>query len=137
MNLKSFFLKDPDAHEGVFEPITFEAPGSSNSKLVLGFVKEHGSLYFIINKRHTAWGNDIYLDRMRLSDAVRKIRNTEFPPCPSECNNSLISSAFEVFVTGSPFMLYIKEVLAKHDITPFINKLVSLTPTLITSASRK
>lgn len=136
MNLKSFFLKDPDSYEGVFEPITVEVGDPCNTaKLVLGFIKEQGSLYFIISKRHPAWAKDIGLDRIRVSDAVRKIRDTEALPSPSICNNDLLHQAFEGFVIGSPFMQYVKVSVAQWDITPFINKLVAIAPVLLTKPS--
>lgn len=136
MNLQAFFQKDPDSFDGVFEPITLEVGGSSSkSKLVLSFIKEQGSLYFVISKRHPAWTKDIGLDRVRVSDAVRKIKDTKTLPCPSMHNTDLLQQAFEGFVIDSPFMKYVKASLAQWDITPFINKLGAIAPALLTKQS--
>lgn len=137
MNLKSFFLKDPDFFKGSFEPILVEAETENRkSTIVLGFIEEHGALHFVIRKRYPSWIVDMSIDRIRLSEAVRKVRDKGLLPPPITSDETL-RIAFENFVRESFFGSYIRENINAWASGQFFKQLRAIAPTLITPQSRR
>lgn len=136
MKLKSLFLKDPDFFDGSFEPILVEATlETSKSTIVLGFIEEHGVLHFVIRKRYPTWIVDIRMDRIRLSEAVRNIRDKGLLPDYNSYEETL-RIAFEDFVRGSPFGEYIRENVNAWATSQFFKQLRAVAPTLIVPQTR-
>lgn len=137
MNLKSLFLKDPDFFKGSFEPILVEAVTENRkSSIVLGFIEEHGALHFVIRKRYPTWIVDMNVDRIRLSEAVRKVRDKGLLPPPGSCDETL-RVAFENFVRESLFGSYVRENINAWASGQFFKQLRAVAPTLITPQLRR
>jgi hypothetical protein len=137
MNLKSFFQLDPDFFNGSFEPILIEAETEDRkSTIVLGFIEEHGALYFVLRKRYPAWIMDISLDRIRLSEAVRKIRDKGLVPSSGSSEETL-KVAFENFVKESLFGSYVRENINAWASGQFFKQLRAIAPAIITPQSRR
>lgn len=137
MKLKSFFQKDPDFFNGSFEPVLVEAETENRkSTVILGFIEEHGALYFVVRKRYPTWVRDVSMDRIRLSEAVRKIRDKGLLTC-SVPVEEILRIAFENFVKESPFGVYVRENINAWASGQFFKQLRALAPTILTSQSRR
>lgn len=137
MKLKSFFQKDPDLFEGSFEPILVEAESESKKHtIVLGLVKERDALYFVVRKRFPTWDEDVNLDSMRVSVAVRRLLQTGNLPHPTS-KEELLRMAFELFVKESLFCQYIRDNLNVWATGQFFQQLRAVAPDIITSQLRR
>jgi len=125
-----FSPKDPNCYVGAFTPITLELQSSTeNSSLILGLVKEQAALYFVIRKRFPEWVEDICLDSLRLSDAVKRLGLSAMS-YPHSFKDEILRVAFENFVMNSPFSAYVREHLNQWDAAQFFNELRAIAPDL-------
>lgn len=89
-----------------FESILVESVNENKKEtLVLGLVKEHTQLYFVVRKRHPGWAVDVSLDRLPLADALGPIKDRY----GTSLGEETLRVAFERFVKISPFSGYIRE----------------------------
>lgn len=137
MNLKSFFQKDPDFFDGSFQPILVEAlTANRKSSIVFGFIEEHGALYFVIKQRYPTWVKDVEMDRVRLSEAVRHIRDQGLLPSSGYAEETL-RFAFENFVKYSPFGDYVRKNINAWASGQFFKQLRAVAPVILTLKSRQ
>lgn len=137
MNPKSFFQKDPDYFEGSFESILFEAEKPSRKgSIILGLIKEHGTLYFVLRQRYPGWTKDASLDRIRLSEAIRRFCDQGGLSGPGS-RIELLRFAFEHFVKESPFGHYIRSSVNAWATGQFFKELREISPSILTEQSRQ
>lgn len=129
MNLTSYSLDS-------FESILVEAENeSSKSTVVLGLVEEHSVLYFVVRQRYPAWTKDLVMDRIRVSEAVRQVRDKGLLPSPGS-HREILRIAFEQFVRTSPFRAYVREKVNVWATGQFFKQLRAIAPSVITLQSR-
>lgn len=137
MNLKSFFQKDPDFFDGSFEPILVESETETRKgTIVLGLIKEHNVLYLVLKQRYPTWLRDICMDRIRVSEAVRNIRDKGLLPVPGSYEE-ILRMAFEDFVKRSPFGDYVRANINAWASGQFFKQLRAIAPAILNPQSRR
>lgn len=137
MNLKSFFQKDPDFFDGSFEPILVESETEKRKgTIVLGLIKEHNVLYLVLKQRYPTWLRDICMDRIRVSEAVRNIRDKGLLPIPGSCEE-ILRMAFEDFVKHSLFGDYVRANINAWASGQFFKQLRVIAPAILNPQSRR
>lgn len=134
MNVKRFFVKDPDQFSEPFEPVIAQFALAGQKVLVeLGLVKDNSRLYFSIGKRLSSDGSLLILDRMSLS-SVSQLTFAQRPKRWREnqlYGSEFLRHAFESFVLNSPFEGFIRKNVNPLDITQMFAKLRNVSSHLL------